>query len=78
MSLKCERCGSTNLPCICALMAHCPSHGEVPCPKCQGAIGGHSKSERKLAAIRENAKKGGRPKKSKDLGLPQDTRSLSE
>jgi hypothetical protein len=28
-----------------------------------GAIGGRSKSKKKLAAVRENGKKGGRPKK---------------
>jgi hypothetical protein len=31
-----------------------------------GRLGGRVKSERKAAAVRENGKKGGRPKKKRD------------
>ena len=35
-----------------------------------GRIGGKSKSEKKLAACRMNAKKAGRPRKDKQLEIP--------
>lgn len=43
---------------------HCPIHPETAliCPRCIAARGGQSKSKKKLAAARRNAKLGGRPK----------------
>jgi hypothetical protein len=37
-----------------------------------GKLGGSAKSERKAAAVRENGKKGGRPKKPKSLELNEE------
>lgn len=45
----------------------CPIH-KTPllCPRCAGAEGGSSTSDAKVKAARENGKKGGRPKGSKN------------
>lgn len=44
---------------------HCSVHPDTAlvCMRCIGAKGGRSRSKAKLAAVRENAKLGGRPPK---------------
>lgn len=47
---------------------HCHIHPDtaLTCARCIGAKGGKSRSKKKLAAIRKNAKLGGRPKGSRN------------